>query len=376
MFSHETEQVTTDVGRTFRRWLDSTLTTKWSALSVAVVAVLWAQGAPLGYVVHHWLFGDSSLGLLSFAASFFREEQRSIIYIWGGTSFFFGLFGFAIGRLLDHIRGYNAELKQLVALKDRYVSVCSHDLKSPLTGIIGYAQLIAASDSASKADREAAAYIGACGQHLLSIINDVLDFSRLQVLEESSEMAPVNLASMVRGVVGIYSNLAARKGLILTCQIDPTTLVNVVGRKIQLERALGNLLSNAIKFTSRGGTIQVSLSKPDPDSVSLQVKDTGIGLPADRVSTILQSSAGLHRKGTEGEESTGIGLEVIKHVARSHQARLQVSSREGLGSCFSLIFPDLTPSAGQIPPRPSQAFPRRRLPSAPLEEKANAHSDR
>jgi signal transduction histidine kinase len=158
-------------------------------------------------------------------------------------------------------------------------------------------------------------------------------------------MAPVNLASMARGITGIYSNLAARKGLSLTCNIDSAAPVTVVGRKVQLERALGNLLSNAIKFTNRGGTIQVSVSKSDAGSVSLQVKDTGIGLPAGRVSTILQTSAGLHRQGTEGEESTGIGLEVIKHVARSHRARLQVSSREGQGSCFSLIFTEQPPDA-------------------------------
>jgi signal transduction histidine kinase len=324
--------------RPWARITTGLLARPWNAFSVAALAVLWAQGAPLGYVLHHWLFGDSSLGLVSFAAEFLREEQSSIVYVWGGTSVFFGLFGFAIGYLLEDSRRRNAELKQLSALKDRYVAVCSHDLRSPLTGIIGYAHLISISESADSEGREAAAYIGACGQHLLSIIDDVLDFSRLQMLEESSPMAPVNLASMARGIVAIYSNLAARKGLSLTYEIDATAPVTVVGRKVQLERALGNLLSNAIKFTNRGGTIQVSVSKLDASSVSLQVNDTGIGLPADRVSNILQTSAGLHRKGTEGEESTGIGLEVIKHVARAHRARLQVSSREGHGSCFSLIF--------------------------------------
>lgn len=308
---------------------------------VAAMALLWSLGAPIGYIGHHWLFADTGDDLLTYVRTFINDHWFSLIYVAGGTSLFFSLFGMAVGGLLKNIHAANQRLEYLNSIKDQYVAVCSHDLKSPLTGIIGYANLIASAEDAPKAYRELAEYIEACGAHLLAIVNDVLDLSRMQMLGSSAAKEPVNLAAIARDVVKIYCNLAARKGLTLTLNVDPQAVTVISGVKIQLDRALGNLVSNAIKFTNRGGAIEVSLAKEGEGFVTLAVADSGIGMPRAAAAKILESTVGLRRAGTSGEESTGIGLEVVKQVASTHAAKLSLASTEGVGSRFSMTFPVL-----------------------------------
>jgi PAS domain S-box-containing protein len=230
--------------------------------------------------------------------------------------------------------------------KSEFLAVMSHELRTPLNAIAGYVQLIDMEVHGPVTDeqREALSRIQRSGKHLLSLINDVLNFAKLEagrVEYEPRDLALIDAVAAVSPMID--SQLRARK-LAYEVHVDPRAVVYADWEKLQ--QVLLNLLSNAVKFTAPGGRITVDTPASDQlagetqaDRVLLRVSDTGIGIPRDKLGLIFDPFVQVHRKLTNTIEGSGLGLAISRDLARGMGGDLEVSSIEGEGSAFTLVLP-------------------------------------
>jgi signal transduction histidine kinase len=235
----------------------------------------------------------------------------------------------------------NERLREADRLKDEFVALISHDLRTPLTSITGYVELALEDDSVSDDVRSFLHVVARNAERLLVLVNDLLFVARLQAGEMSLEPEEIDLDSVVGESVAAIEPRAAAKGITLTCELEAVPPVQVDrGRMLQV---LDNLASNAIKFTPEGGSVRISLRR-DGDSVLLEVADSGIGIAADDQRRLFQR---FFRAGNAVERQipgTGLGLYICRVIAEAHEGSLSVRSELGRGSTFRLELP-LQPAA-------------------------------
>lgn len=307
-------------------------------IHIFVSMFIWAQGGWIGYFIHCYIFNTNS-EIFSVTVQRLIETQAStLIYIGVGTTLFFSIFGVVIGCLWTYLLGIAKKLEKANKLKDQFLAACSHDLKSPLTGIIGYSEVLLLDKSLQGETREFVQSIHSSGKHLLHIISDILALRIMQLETQSIKLlTKKNVEEMISSVVETHRPLAESKGIRLTFSNSADLFFQIMGDAHHLALAIGNLISNSIKFTPRGGSVLVSVGvSMETSTVVFQISDTGIGIPKKQISKLMYSSSGFSRKGTNNEESTGIGLEVVKQVAHEHDAILSVESEEGRGTTFYL----------------------------------------
>jgi len=220
----------------------------------------------------------------------------------------------------------------------------SHELRTPLNAIAGHTQLLELEihGPVTAAQREALERIGKSQQHLLSVINDVLNFAKLEAGRVEYEMTDVSLATVVGDVVAMLEPQVAGRGLSLTVDVGAHHSVRADPEK--LRQILINLLSNAAKFTSPGGRITIDApgrapdAPPEPDEreVFLRVSDTGIGISRERQESVFDPFIQVDRDLTRNTEGTGLGLAISRDLARGMGGELRVRSVEGKGSSFTL----------------------------------------
>jgi signal transduction histidine kinase len=229
----------------------------------------------------------------------------------------------------------NERLREADRLKDEFVALISHDLRTPLTSITGYIEL-ALEDDLSDDVRGYLQVVARNAERLLALVNDLLFVARLQAGEMSLEPGEVDLAKVVSDGVRSMEPRAAAKGVTLTSAVEAVPTVNADrGRVLQL---LDNLVSNAIKFTPAGGSVHVSLGRAG-DRVALEVTDSGIGIaPADQrrlFERFFRAENAVERQ----VPGTGLGLYISRVIADAHQGKLTVRSELDRGSTFRLELP-------------------------------------
>ena len=231
-------------------------------------------------------------------------------------------------------------------VKGEFLATMSHELRTPLNAIGGYAQLmeLGVHGPVTEAQRVALQRIQRSEQHLLSLVNDVLNFAKLEAGRIDYDITNVRLADVMSSVAPMVEPQLATQGLRYAAAVPADMVVRADGEKLQ--QILLNLLSNAIKFTSAGGTILVDTasradgSKSDPpDMVFLRVSDTGIGIPRDRQDTIFDPFVQINRHRSHATEGTGLGLAISRDLARGMGGDLRVRSTVGEGSCFTISLP-------------------------------------
>ncbi|MBK1658831.1 hybrid sensor histidine kinase/response regulator [Paracraurococcus ruber] len=215
------------------------------------------------------------------------------------------------------------------------LAVIAHEIRTPLTGLLGFGEMLAEADIPAE-QRGHAALVVETGRMLLAVVNDTLDLARIEAGRISIEAQPFEPATLLRQCLALSEAPAAAKGLRLLLDLDPALPPWLSGDVTRIRQVLGNLLSNAVKFTERGGvTLRARVQdapRPGLVGLRLEVQDTGIGIPIasqSRLFTLFEQAEGGRRFG-----GTGLGLAVSRRLMKAMGGRIGVRSEPGLGSIF------------------------------------------
>jgi signal transduction histidine kinase len=239
---------------------------------------------------------------------------------------------FAISLILRDIR----RERQLTAMRSEFVSNVTHELKSPITSIRMFAESIAMGRVKGKEGiREYLQIIVRESERLKRMINNVLDFSRMENQQEDYRFERAHLSPVLNEVITEMSYWCDEKKITLTSELDENIHVNIDREKIK--QVIGNLLSNAIKFTPENKKISVRLFNSNKNFF-IEVADEGIGIPGDQTGEIFKKFYRVNDKDTSGISGTGLGLAVVKEIVDAHGWEINVESTKGEGSRFTIKF--------------------------------------
>jgi cell cycle sensor histidine kinase DivJ len=255
-----------------------------------------------------------------------------------------------------------AEAVRANASKGRFLATMSHELRTPLNAVIGFSDMLIqeealALDAAKR--KEYAQLINTSGQHLLSVVNGILDTSKLETGTFSIDTEPFAVESVIVGCCDLLALKAREAGIDFVLRI-PSDLPEVMADKRAFNQILLNLFSNAIKFTTRGGKVSVG-ARPDGAMLLLTVEDTGVGIDDADLARVgdpfFQAKASYDRR----HDGTGLGLSIVKGLIQLHGGTLEISSRVGQGTRVSVRLPlDREGTrARETRARPAIAFPMR-----------------
>ena len=232
--------------------------------------------------------------------------------------------------------------------KSEFLSRMSHELRTPLNAILGFAQLLALERTRlNDTDHQRLAQIETAGWHLLALINDVLDLSRIEAGTMSTSSEPVELEALARETLQLVQTQADARRIELAMVPAETGGAWVLADRTRLKQVLANLLSNAVKYNRDGGRVWITLSSPEDGHRTLAVHDTGRGFQPGQLQQLFQPFTRFVAEG-EVTEGTGIGLVITRRLVELMRGHLQVQSTAGEGSVFSVSLP-----AGKAP----QAIP-------------------
>ncbi len=256
--------------------------------------------------------------------------------------------------------------------KTRFLANVSHELRTPLNAIIGFSEMLSAEIFGPLGDprqREYVDLIHDSGNHLLQVVNDILDMSKIETGTFDVVAEPFDLGPLLEGVCQLMSLQAEERGLRLTLQV-PENLPELSADRRACKQILINLLSNAVKFTDRAGTVTLG-ARVDGDHVAIFVRDTGIGISEKDIRRLgtpfVQADSGYDRR----HEGTGLGLSVVKGLTQLHGGTMKIESRLGEGTCVTIRLP-LDPSEASVPvvsPRVVDLITPVAAESRPLEQK-------
>ena len=239
----------------------------------------------------------------------------------------------------ETLRIANRELERTVRLKDDFLATMSHELRTPLSAILGMSQLLS-DETAGPLNERQHRYtrsVFESGEHLLQMINDILDLSKMERSHVELIIEPVSVDDVCRGSMNLVEGLANRKQIQTAITIQPALhVVQADGRR--LKQILVNLLSNAVKFTPDGGQVGLEVTA-EKDTIQFVVWDTGIGISDDDLPRLFQSFVQLDSSLARRHAGTGLGLALVKRLTELHRGRVLVQSHPGQGSRFTVELP-------------------------------------
>ncbi len=244
------------------------------------------------------------------------------------------------------------ELQKVTKLKDEFLAVTTHDLRSPLTAITGFAELLLSSNTLSESDKKRVGHIRSSADFLTNMVNEILELSKLESGKADIKLIPVSLKGILESSIRTLQYMALPKDITLQLIDNSNGQIKIMGNWDALLRVANNLISNAIKFTPRDGHITVVLDVLPPGEengdgfVLFSVTDTGVGIPDDHISSLFDMYSPISKKGTAGEKGTGLGLSITQKLVAKHGGLISVESRIGKGSCFTVKIPALKSSTG------------------------------
>lgn len=253
----------------------------------------------------------------------------------------------AIRTMRDMITERNARLEEETSkantanqAKSEFLAVMSHEIRTPLNGITGALNLIDLEHlTPDDADQIQTALTSS--ELLLTTINDVLDYSKIEAGKFTIWNAPINIASLIREIEHIYRPLIENKGLLLTIEQQGIEQLYLRGDHIRIKQILCNYLNNAIKFTDKG-TISLFAHYQTKGELTFTVRDSGIGIRAEEIGNLFQHFSQIESGNTRRFGGTGLGLAIAKKLAQLMGGKVSVSSEYGQGSAFSVTL-QLTP---------------------------------
>ncbi len=241
--------------------------------------------------------------------------------------------------------------------KNDFLAVMSHEIRTPLNGLLGFTELLR-STHLSPEQQEFVHTVQNSGETLLLLLNDLLDFSKIEsgAMELSTE--PVVLRQLLDEVTKLQQSTARRKGIRLSLQVDPACPASILTDRQRLRQVLLNLLSNALKFTSTGEVETVVSPGEKENELHFSVRDTGCGIPPDMLETIFHPFTQVDASSSRQHGGTGLGLAICRRVVSLLGGRLWVESELNQGSCFHFSIPCPAVMALPSPLKEKQPAPK------------------
>ena len=225
------------------------------------------------------------------------------------------------------------------AAKSGFLATMSHEIRTPMNGMLVMAELLASANLNDRHRRYADVVVKS-GQSLLTIINDILDFSKIESGKLELEIIDLDPAELIDDVLSLFWERAASKGLDIAGYVAPDVPARIQGDPVRLNQVVSNLVNNALKFTETGHvkvlveTVGAAASD-DQLTIAFRVRDTGIGIPQEKLGTIFESFSQADQTTTRRFGGTGLGLAICKRLVEAMAGKIEVTSREGEGSEFA-----------------------------------------
>ncbi|MCF7801652.1 MAG: tetratricopeptide repeat-containing sensor histidine kinase [Candidatus Marinimicrobia bacterium] len=243
-------------------------------------------------------------------------------------------------KALKQLRQREEELEELNATKDRFFSIVSHDLRGPLGGFYRLTETMAREiDNLSHEEiKEAMTGVHQSAEHMYKLLENLLEWSRLQLGKVEFHSETFNLGESVSGTLALMKTQAAQKNIHLDTHL-PDTPITVQADTHMLGTIVRNLVSNAIKFTPRGGEVEVIVEKADETFARVTISDNGVGMDRATRSSLFDIGNPKRQAGTENEQGTGLGLILCKELVENHGGTISADSTPNKGSTFQFTLP-------------------------------------
>jgi len=254
----------------------------------------------------------------------------------------------------DKLSAANAALEKAARMKDEFLASMSHELRTPLTGILGLSEALQLNTYGSLTEKQARALknIEDSGRHLLSLINDILDLSKIESGMFELNIEPVSISEVCQASLQLTKGLAQKKRQTVEFSMSPAS-IHLLSDARRLKQMLVNLLSNAIKFTPANGSLGLEVLTDEAEQViELTVWDKGIGIAPENIEKLFQPFVQLESSLARQYEGTGLGLSLVQRLTELHGGSVQVESTLGQGSRFTIRLPwssHVTPAALNAP---------------------------
>jgi two-component system cell cycle sensor histidine kinase PleC len=242
-------------------------------------------------------------------------------------------------REAEHAARIEAELADRV--KSEFISNMSHELRTPLNTMIGFSKILSEHDKRRIPDAEIVEYskliLDAAG-HLLSVINDILDISKIQSGRYTLDAREISIEDVIQATFSTGRNAAREAGIGLDCEIA-TNLPLVRGDAAKLQQALSNLVSNAIKFTLKGGAVKLEAVRLNDGGVGVMIRDNGVGMSDDELKLATIPFGQVDGGRARWREGTGLGLPIARSLIELHGGQMTIKSQKGIGTEVGIILP-------------------------------------
>jgi len=248
--------------------------------------------------------------------------------------------------LAEHTARVETQLASRI--KSEFIANMSHELRTPLNTVIGFAKLLGEHQQRRLEDSEVVEYAGLirdAATHLLSLINDILDISKIQSGKYALDAREVELAEVLLASMTTFKPMAAGIGIALESRCE-TNLPPVKGDPGKLRQVFGNLIGNAVKFTPPGGTVTIEARRAPDGGVLVQVRDTGLGMTSEEIAVALTPFAQVDASHARWREGAGLGLPIAKALVQLHGGSLDIRSRKSLGTEVAVRLPPARDAQG------------------------------